>query len=81
MLQIFQYFVSSPLTFHEGQRNWHALKGFAIDYYFARFQDCSDNSVWENLNVSIAQDFSSAFMTVNLDEGLRNWYGTKGQAT
>ena len=45
MLQTSQYFVSSPLTLHEGQLDWHSLKGFATGYDCARFRDCSDDSV------------------------------------
>ena len=51
VLQSLHYFLSSPMTLHEGQLNWHALKGFAKGYQCASFHDRSYDSVLENADL------------------------------
>ena len=50
---VFQDFPSAPVTvtLGEGHSKWYVLKGLATKYHCAKFQDCSDHSVWENVHV------------------------------
>ena len=69
------------MALSEGHWNWYGLKGGSTKYLCARFHNCSAHSVWENVNVSVCQDFPSEPIAVTLGEGHLKWYVLKGLAT